>query len=88
MSPEARTDCLFNRAIKLGLINPTTGEGAPTREMVSEEISYAASTTELEDLAMSTRRLIVALRKYDPSNKLASQTVEQLRCIGLIKPTR
>ena len=39
MTPQERTDEVFDRAKKLGLENPVTNEGAPTRGMVAVAIN-------------------------------------------------
>jgi hypothetical protein len=41
MNPHDRTDRLFDAAKRLGLDNPMTDDGAPTRAMVAEAISDA-----------------------------------------------
>lgn len=41
MNPHDRTDILFDGAKALGLDNPLTDDGAPTRKMVAEAISDA-----------------------------------------------
>lgn len=41
MNSHRRTDIVFEEAKKLGLVNPMTDEGAPTRRMISEAISDA-----------------------------------------------
>ena len=45
MNSHKRTDRLFDEAKKLGLDNPMTDDGAPTRRMVSEAISDAEGDT-------------------------------------------
>ena len=46
MTPQKRTDAIFDQAKKLGLENPVTSEGAPTREMVAEAINDAEGDAE------------------------------------------
>jgi len=46
MTPQKRTDVVFDKAKKLGLENPITNEGAPTREMVGEAINDAEGDAE------------------------------------------
>ena len=46
MTPQKRTDSLFDGAKRIGLQNPVTNEGAPTREMVAEAISNAECDAE------------------------------------------
>lgn len=46
MTPQKRTDIVFDKAKKLGLENPVTNEGAPTRKMVAEAINDAEGDAE------------------------------------------
>jgi hypothetical protein len=46
MTPQKRTDVVFDKAKKLSLENPITNEGAPTREMVAEAINNAEGDAE------------------------------------------
>jgi len=46
MKPHERADRVFDKAKKLGLENPITNDGAPTRAMVSEAINDAEGDAE------------------------------------------
>lgn len=84
MTPEERIDHLMSRCLGAGLVNPVTGEGAPTRAMLIEAIVDSKDyEAEYENTAMLCRRLIRALRKHDPENKLAKDAAEFLHCVGM-----
>jgi hypothetical protein len=90
MNAHRRAESLFDAAKKDGLINPVTGDGAPTHEMIAEELNCAESNgqAQLLEVAAYLRRAIRALRKHEPDSKLTKDAVEYLRCIGLTNPMR
>lgn len=81
---------LLDRCKRDGLVNPVTGEGSPTEDMLAEELLCVESDTapETEDLAMYVRRLARVVRKYEPNNKLAADAIGLLVCTGHIKTKR
>jgi len=82
VNTQRMADNLFDRCKAQGLVNPITGDGSPTREMVVAELDHASDGAEMDNLAMLTRRLVFVLRKRDPDNLLCKQAVEFLVCIG------
>lgn len=90
MNAHKRARSLFDEAKSQGLINPLTGEGAPTHDMLADELLACESNGEgaLLEVASYLRRTIRALRKHEPQNKIATDAVEYLRTIGLTTPFR
>jgi len=87
---QRRAEAVFNKAKELGLINPATGDGMPTVEMVKAAIfeADADASPETDELAMYVRRLARIVKKTDPENKIVASAVEFLTCVGKINPMR
>lgn len=88
MDAHQTADRLLSRAKAAGLINPVTGEGAPTREQIAFELDLYRDSAAMDELATYACRLVRLVRKTDPSNKVAADCVEFLRCIGRTNPLR
>jgi hypothetical protein len=67
MDNHDRSNRLFDKAKKLGMVNPMTSDGAPNREMVAEVIMEAESDASL----VTTERQIVI---NEPFNFLLMRT--------------
>lgn len=81
---------LLAKCRREGLVNPVTGEGSPTEQMLAEEFAHANSQLEgqIDELAIYVARLARAVRKHEPANPVAKKAVEYLTRIGRAKALR
>lgn len=81
---------LLAKCRRQGLVNPVTGEGAPTEQMSAEEFAHANGQLEgqIEELAIYVARLARAVRKHEPANPVAKKAMQYVVRIGQAKALR